>query len=314
MKILVADDDSISRHLLERLLVQWNYEVVTAADGDEAFWILQKDDGPRLAILDWMMPTMDGVEICRELRRQRTEPYVYILLLTAKTQKEDLIEGLDAGADDYLTKPFDPDELRVRLRAGRRILELQEHLIASREAARFPSTHDALTGIWNREAALAVLRRELAQPHTPDRPTSVILADLDHFQSVNATYGRLVGDLILREMARRIKSVRLFDVVGRYGGAAFLVVMPDADEQEAQVLAAKVCAVISQNPVDTLGGAVQVTASLGVATARAGTDSAALLRAAENAVAKAKSHGRCRVEVGTLTQSEPAAIVRMANV
>lgn len=305
MKILIADDDPISRHMLERLLVQWSYDVTSAADGDEARWMLQKEDCPRLAILDWMMPGMDGVELCREVRKQMPEPYTYILLLTAKTEKDDLIEGLQAGADDYLSKPFDPDELRVRLRAGRRILELQEHLIAARDAARFPATHDTLTGLWNREAILAMLRRELAHPDASTRAVSVTLVDIDYFKSVNATYGHLAGDLILREVARRTRSlVRVLDSVGRYAGAEFLIVAPDCDAEEALEQARQVCASISETAVDILGGSVRVSASVGVATSSGDLEAGMLVRAAEESVRRAKSLGRSRAEAATASAPE----------
>jgi diguanylate cyclase (GGDEF)-like protein len=307
MKILIADDDPISRTMLERLLVQWSYDVTAADDGDEALWILQKEDSPRLAILDWMMPGKDGVELCREVRKQMPEPYTYILLLTAKTQKEDLIEGLQAGADDYLSKPFDPDELRVRLRAGRRILELQEHLIAARDAARFPSTHDMLTGLWNREAILAMLRRELAHPAASARPVSITLVDIDYFKSVNATYGHLAGDLILREVARRTRSlVRVLDSVGRYAGAEFLIVSPDCAAEEALVQARQVCACIGDTAVDILGGSVRITASLGVATSFGDLEAGALVRTAEESVRWAKSLGRARAEAASAAPPESA--------
>lgn len=307
MKILIADDDPISRTMLERLLVQWSYDVTAAVDGDEARWMLQKEDSPRLAILDWMMPGMDGVELCREVRKQMPEPYTYILLLTAKTQREDLIEGLQAGADDYLSKPFDPDELRVRLRAGRRILELQEHLIAARDAARFPSTHDTLTGLWNREAILAMLRRELAQPAASSRPVSITLVDIDFFKSVNATYGHMAGDLILREAARRTRSrVRVLDSVGRYAGAEFLIVAPDCDAEEALEQARQVCACIRDTDVDILGGSVRITASLGVATSYGDLEAGGLVRAAEDSVRRAKTLGRARAEAASASAPESA--------
>jgi diguanylate cyclase (GGDEF)-like protein len=303
--ILVADDDPIGRHLLERLLVQWSYDVVVASDGDEAWWTLSREDGPRLAILDWMMPGMDGVEICRELRRQMPQPYTYILLLTAKTQKSDLIEGMQAGADDYITKPFDPDELRVRLRAGRRILDLQEHLIAAREAARFPATHDALTGLWNREAILAVLRRELAYPASSSRPVSALLVEIDYFKSVGATYGQLVGDLVLREVSSRVRShARILDSVGRYAGAEFLVVLPDCEAEEARGQADLICASVGEAPIDTLSGSVCITTSIGVATSEGDLDADGLLRAIEAAVRRAASQGGSRVEVAASVSEE----------
>ena len=297
MKVLIAEDDPISRHLLERLLVQWSYDVVATTDGVEAWYLLQQPDAPRLAILDWMMPDMDGIEICREVRRQIIEPYTYLLLLTAKTQKQDLIEGMQAGADDYITKPFDPDELRVRLRAGRRILELQEHLIAAREAARFPSTHDALTGLWNREAILTVLRRELARERGRHGTVGVVLANLDHFRDFNTVYGRLAGDLALREVSRRLRgAVSIFDTLGRYAGAEFLVVIPDCTPEAARQRAERVCSCIGDTSIDTLGGGVSVSLTVGVATSDPASDADTLLRAAEEAVRRGKKAGGNRIE------------------
>ncbi len=129
MKVLIAEDDRVARKLLERKLTSWGYEVVSCSNGAEAWQVLHSDDSPSLAILNWMMPGMDGVEVCRELRKQSRSNYVYIILLTARDHKKDIVEGIEAGADDYVTKPFNPHELKVRIRAGRRILEMQAELL-----------------------------------------------------------------------------------------------------------------------------------------------------------------------------------------
>jgi two-component system cell cycle response regulator len=298
MRILIAEDEPVSRLLLERFLQQWGYEVVSASDGDEAWWILQREDAPRLAILDWMMPGMDGPQICREVRRRVGQPYTYLILLTAKAQKEDLVEGLEAGADDYLTKPFDANELRVRLRAGRRILDLQEYLISSSEAQRYPATHDFLTGLWNREAILGILR-QLTRERRNGAPVGVILASLDHFKHLNNTHGPRAGDAILREAARRLRAnVRIYDSIGRYSGGEFLVVAPGCKPGDLVALAESLRQALAAENIDVIGGAVPVTISLGVAiTAEEnGLDADGLLRAAAGAVHKAKMGGRNRVE------------------
>ena len=163
MKVLAAEDNPVFQSMLRALLTKWGYDVVQARDGLEAWRILASADAPRLAILDWMMPGMDGVELCRRVRIAGREPYIYILLLTARTESEDLVEGMEAGADDYLTKPFNAHELRVRLRAGRRILDLQEQLMVAREALRDQATHDGLTGLLNRVTILDALRTELTR-------------------------------------------------------------------------------------------------------------------------------------------------------
>ncbi len=157
MKILIADDSIVSRHLLEATLRKWGYDVMVACDGAEALELLQREDAPALIILDWMMPGMTGVEVCRRIRQRDSEPYTYILLLTSKSQKEDLIEGMDAGADDYITKPFDQNELQVRLRAGTRLVDLQTQLLKAREDLRDQATRDSLTRLWNRSSILGEL-------------------------------------------------------------------------------------------------------------------------------------------------------------
>ena len=163
VKILIADDSIVSRHLLEATLRKWGYDVMVACDGAEALELLQREDAPALIILDWMMPGMTGVEVCRRIRQRDGEPYTYILLLTSKSQKEDLIEGMDAGADDYITKPFDQNELQVRLRAGTRLVDLQSQLLKAREDLRDQATRDSLTRLWNRSSILTELSRELAR-------------------------------------------------------------------------------------------------------------------------------------------------------
>ncbi|MBI3696820.1 MAG: diguanylate cyclase [Acidobacteria bacterium] len=307
MRILIAEDEPISRHMLESFLTQWGYEVIVAHDGDEAWWTLQREDAPALAILDWMMPGMDGTQICREVRKRIGAPYTYLILLTAKSQKQDIVQGLEAGADDYLTKPFDPDELRVRLRAGRRILDLQEQFLSMREAARFPNTHDFMTGLWNREAILGMLRQKLGRDRHDAAPVGVILVDLDHFKQINATYGAAAGDAVLREAARRVRScVRLYDSVGRYGGGEFLIVVPGCYSSEVIAIAEKVRATMSREPMDILGGAIVVTASVGVAATDENKNASAdlLLRGAGEAARKAKGH-RNRVELATAADAEP---------
>src|SRR5712691_10640744 len=232
MRILIADDSIVSRHLLDATLRKWGYEVVVACDGAEAWNALQGEDAPKLAILDWVMPGLTGLDVCRNVRADGKDKdiYTYILLLTSKSLREDLIEGMEAGADDYLTKPFDQHELKVRLRAGTRIIELQRELVGAREALREQATKDFLTRIWNRSSILDILGRELARGSRENRPVGVVLADLDHFKLVNDTYGHFAGDAVLREFARRMRSsICSYDAIGRYGGEEFLIVLPGCD-------------------------------------------------------------------------------------
>src|ERR1700734_2240997 len=184
-RILVAEDDPVSRRLLEVFLVKWGYEVVLATTGLEALQFLERMDAPRLALLDWMMPGMEGVQVCRKLREFKDRPYVYVLLLTARTQKEDLLQGLESGADDYLTKPFDSQELRARLRVGQRILDLQNGLIAAREESSFLAAHDELTGLANRRVVLDEIAKEHSRHLREGGSFAIVLIDLDHFKSIN---------------------------------------------------------------------------------------------------------------------------------
>ncbi len=180
------------------------------------------------------MPGMDGVEICQRVRSSNREPYIYILLLTARTEAQDLIEGMEAGADDYLTKPFNAQELRVRLRAGHRILKLQEELMRAREAMRMQATHDGLTGLYNRSTILEKLDEEFSRAQRSGLPVSVVMVDIDRFKQVNDTEATWSGDAVLREAAQRLKAAaRRYDAVGRYGGEEFLVVLPGSDAAAA---------------------------------------------------------------------------------
>ena len=193
MRVLVADDDPGSRRLMVSKLEKWGYEIVAVADGNEALAALARQDAPPIVLLDWMMPGKSGLEVCREIRAHTKEPYSYIIIVTSKTDKQSVIHGLEAGADDYVSKPFLPQELKVRLRTGRRIIELQHQLIAAREAIREKAMHDPLTGLLNREAILDFLRRELARAEREGGRFGLVMVDLDHFKRVNDERGHLAG-------------------------------------------------------------------------------------------------------------------------
>src|ERR1035437_16870 len=217
MSALIAEDDYISRRVVVAILVTWAYEVMVAKEGEEAWGILQGNDAPQLAILDWMMPGRDGIDICRSLRQRKGRAYIYIILLTARGQKEDMVEGLEAGADDYVTKPFDSFELRARLRAGQRMVELQEQLVQAREAWRDQASRDPLTGLWNHGTIIAILRKEVARASRTHGPFALAMADVDRFKTINDTYGHPAGDAVLREASRRLRgAMRTYDSLGRY--------------------------------------------------------------------------------------------------
>jgi len=300
LKALIAEDNPGFRLALEKLLGKWGYEVIPAANGRQALEILSKDDPPRLAILDWMMPELDGVEVCRRIREQNREPYIYILLLTAKDTADELIEGMEAGADEYLRKPVNTQELRVRLRAGRRIIDLQEELVRARELLRKQASRDCLTEFFNRGAMFEILTRELKRAERESNTLSLIMADLDHFKQVNDNLGHPAGDAVLREAARRVAAcIRPYDAPCRYGGEEFVIVMPGCSLEDAIMRAEDIRSKVATAPIHVPEGLINVSCSVGVTATSgpAGFDGSLLLHEADEALYLAKNKGRNRVEV-----------------
>jgi two-component system, cell cycle response regulator len=299
MKILIAEDDRVSGLLMQRTLEKFGYDVVLAEDGRAAVEILSQHDGPRLALIDWMMPKLDGIGLCREVRSaQRDGAYVYILLLTSRQDAEDVVAGLEAGADDYITKPFHPAVLRARLHTGRRILSLEETLVRAREEMRFKATHDALTSLWNRASILSMARIELLRSAREAQPFSLLLCDIDHFKQVNDNHGHLVGDVVLEEVAGRLtSSVRGYDAVGRYGGEEFLIVLSNCDENNLRARAEDIRTAVASTPIQTGHSGLSVSISIGAMTHRRWESDISLesiIARADAALYNAKAEGRNR--------------------
>jgi diguanylate cyclase (GGDEF)-like protein len=281
---------------------------------------LKDDQELRLLVVDWVMPKKDGIEVIKAIRSGPQEPYVYIVLLTAKDDKSDIIAGLDAGADDYLVKPCNPLELKVRLRAGRRVIELQEQLVKARESLRFEAMHDSLTGLLNRGAVLEQLNKELVRASRRGAPVAVLMGDLDHFKNINDTHGHAAGDAVLREAARRLKAgVRAYDSVGRLGGEEFIAVLPECDAKTGLSVATRLCRSLVDTPTQYNGTGITHSISIGVAaTDQFGSARGdELMRAADAALYRAKHAGRSRallaIEKEFETEKEVTATIPAAE-
>jgi diguanylate cyclase (GGDEF)-like protein len=311
MRILVAEDETVSLRLLEKTLQRAGYEVTAVGNGRQAAEELCRPEGPRLALLDWVMPQLDGPGVCRAVRSKRSQRHVYLVLLTSKATKEDIVEGLESGADDYLIKPFDPGELKARLRTGQRILDLEDNLVEAREDMRYRATHDSLTSLLNRGTILDMLASELPRRRRIQASPVIVLGDLDHFKRVNDTWGHLAGDEVLREVARRlVGSVRSYDFVGRYGGEEFLVVLNNLCDGKAMERAEQIRKSIADTPISTTRGPISVTISLGVLPSVASDlrPLEEILRQVDAALYAAKDAGRncCRL-AGANPASSPSA-------
>jgi diguanylate cyclase (GGDEF)-like protein len=291
MRVLIADDDAITRQLLSDWLTASGCDVVTATNGTSALALLEKPDGPRFAILGWCMPGMDGIDVCRRLRSAEHGEYTYVVLLTARKSEADFDAGIEAGVDDYLTKPCDPAQLRLCLRTGGRITRVQEEV-------RKQASQDGLTGLPNRATVRERLAREVARGTRDGGPVGVVMADIDHFKRVNDTYGHPAGDVVLREVARRMENaLRPYDTVGRHGGEEFLLVLPGCDLPRARAAAEHVRTAVKADPIHTDAGRLRVTVSLGVTAAgrESRFDIETLVTAADAALYAAKHAGRDRV-------------------
>jgi len=302
MRILVADDSRYQRTILQRLIESWGHTVVLADSGDAALAALSTSDPPQLAILDWEMPGLTGPEICASVRKVCDSSYIYIILLTAKDGEAEIAEGLDAGADDFLSKPPNEVELRARVRVGERILSMQDELIQAREALRFEASHDALTGLLNRGAILKYLENEFERSRRQSSPVAIMMADIDNFKKVNDNFGHLIGDRVLVEVARKMGAViRPYDYLGRWGGEEFLAVLPGAGGDAAELGERFRLQVAAISFADKMPPNVSV--SIGMSIYEGGRQTVnEIIQAADAALYRAKGAGKNRVELAAPLQ------------
>jgi len=293
VSILLVEDSVVDRQQIAHYLDEWGLDFQAVGDGMEAWELLQKPDAPGLLLLDWMLPGIDGIDLCRRIRTLGADgTYFYTIMLTAKDRKQDLLAAMVAGADDYLAKPVDPPELRARVMVGKRILDLQQSL-------RFAATHDFLTGLLNRAEILAGLKRELSRSQRTGQPVAIILADIDHFKRINDSLGHATGDAALKQVARCLKSdLRPYDLAGRYGGEEFLFILPTCHLTPATQRAEQLRLAASNDAVLRQLGGTAITLSMGITVANADSDLTVeqLLHQADQALYRAKELGRNRVQ------------------
>ena len=307
--ILLAEDDPVTRMLMTRFLKKAGYQVDAVADGAQALELMKKRYYPIL-VSDWEMPDMDGLALCKAVRSLPLDGYVYVLLLTARDTKENIIAGLDAGADDYLVKPIHEAELVARLNSGRRILALEHSLRAANQRNRVLSMTDALTGAFNRRHLMEQLPREVERCRRYGYPLSLVMCDIDHFKNINDQKGHAAGDEVLQQFVGRMqRSIRsTSDWVSRYGGEEFVIVLPDTQFKDGLFVAEKIRKLISAAVFPTTMGELAVTASFGVsATGPDGPDLVfnidALIRAADECLYQSKQNGRDRSTGSLMTRA-----------
>ncbi len=296
--IAIVDDDAAIRRLLQLLLGRAGYQTLECNTGEEARALLTSQPWD-LAILDRKLPDMDGVVLCHELKSNPELRTRYIIMLTGEAEQEDKVEGLELGADDYVTKPFQSAELLARVRAGKRIVDLQKELLESNKRLELLSITDGLTKLHNHRYLQDELARAFEESHRYQRPLALAMIDIDFFKKINDGHGHAIGDEVLKAVARLFRdSVRGSDLVARYGGEEFAVMMPETTLDDGVTFAEKIRTLIESTPIETQAGPLKTTVSIGVASIPQTRihNSKELIVAADKALYRAKKGGRNQVQ------------------
>ena len=303
--ILLAEDNPVSRKVLKDLLLKAGYEVAAVENGRKALELLNKKIFP-IVLTDLMMPVMDGFELCRAIRKNFTDDYVFIIILTVKYSKDDIVLGLEAGADDFLSKPINHPELVARIQSGIRILELERSLKKANKEIEILSLTDPLTEVNNRRYLNKTFPLEIKRARRYKNPLSVLICDIDHFKRVNDTYGHPVGDQVLKEVAKCIgESIRDVDWIVRYGGEEFIIVAPETGIDGALAMAERLLKAISHRSIRIREHTIHITVSFGITGFAAGTADdkisfEGIIEKADKYLYTAKQEGRNRIEAGPL--------------
>jgi two-component system, cell cycle response regulator len=297
MKILLVEDDRITRLLVKKILTKAGHEVVEANDGVMA-WDLFQHEHFQFVITDWMMPALDGLGLIQLIRANTQKNYTYIILLTAMDDIDNVVIGLESGADEYLTKPCNNRELIARVASGMRIIKLEEQFTQTRRQLEILAMHDSLTSLYNRRAIEEYAEAEFNRLNRKENPLSVIMLDIDHFKNINDQYGHKAGDHALRQVAQVLtEDLRKYDRVGRWGGEEFILILPDISPQQAMAVAERIRAQVASLKIYLEENEpFSVQASLGVASNNGQFPSLSkLIDAADQALYHAKEEGRNRV-------------------